>query len=270
MALLGIRAAESLGWREAAVPLRDGFLVAKGKHQAGWENCCSSGLEIWFCSDDPITCRNFIFEEKKKTKQKTPLKHRAINCSLPFKAWPVYQIQWGHVILSGVTAAVKFLCTSCIETLLLLYSIIWSKCFSLRYNFFFQFRWFIGTLTNIKESTYSEAKHFLLRKKHYFWGVLTETSKLWSSQDWRKDNCQLVLKLNFSSLLTPSLFLEVLLLTERSCRGDRLTTFLYCGSPFEGWLQHHSAYPEDGFLISLKEKENNHIFDKFKQKRTQL
>lgn len=267
MALLGIRAAESLGWREAAVPLRDRILVAKGKHQPGWENLQAGAAQVgWkFGSIVMIPSHSGILSLQKKNPKTNPLKHTAIDCSLPFKAWLIYQIQWGHVILAGVTAAVKFLCTSCTETLLLLYSIIWSKCFSLRHNFVFQFRWFIGTLTNIKESTYSEIKHFLLRKRHYFRGVLTETSK-----DWRKENCQLVLKLNFSSPLTPSFFLEVLLLTERSCRGDRLTIFLYCGSPFEGWLQHHSAYPEGGFLISQKEKENNHIFDKFKQKRTQL
>lgn len=56
------------------MPQRAGLLVAKGKHQAGWENLQASavqlGLEIWFCSDDPITFRNFISVEK-KTKQTT-------------------------------------------------------------------------------------------------------------------------------------------------------------------------------------------------------
>ena len=73
--------------RESALSFRDGLLVTKGKHWAGWETLQARGAElgwsIWFHRADLITFRNFIFAEKKQNP-----KHTAISCSLHLNVWP--------------------------------------------------------------------------------------------------------------------------------------------------------------------------------------
>lgn len=140
------------------------------------------------------------------------------------------------MILAGVTAAVKFLCTSCTEILLLFYSIIWSKCFSLRHYCLSHFRWFTATLTNVKDSTYSEAKHFLCLEKSLSRSIFEVFLHRPLNCDFSETEERNAGYFFLSQISPPP---SILAFFCKPCcspseAGDRLTTFVYCGSPFEG------------------------------------